>query len=108
MLVVCFVIQPLRCLVCFKVVRVIACGLPRDTAFAAFLRCCVLSRWFDLVALLEDDRSNGWALQVAPMSHAVAGASVLHLLAHRGGPHTKTAWYRGVAETTVRKDCEQY
>jgi hypothetical protein len=47
--------------------------------------------------------ADDMCLQVAPGDHMVAGASVLHLLAHRGGSFTRTAWYRDMAEALVGK-----
>jgi hypothetical protein len=53
--------------------------------------------------LLDLPESDEWCLQVAPVGHFVAGASVLHLLAHRAGAFTKTGWYGTLAAAVVRK-----
>jgi hypothetical protein len=54
--------------------------------------------------ILDDDaEADAWALLVAPPGHLVAGASVLHLLAHRGGRWTHKEWYGRVAGALVDK-----
>ena len=53
--------------------------------------------------MLADPSSNRMANCIAPAGHKLAGSSVLHLLAHRGGAHTITDWYAVIARDVVDK-----
>ena len=45
--------------------------------------------------------SNRMANCIAPTDHKLAGSSVLHVLAHRGGAHTSSDWYAEIARVVV-------
>ena len=45
--------------------------------------------------------SNRMAKCIAPTDHKLAGSSVLHVLAHRGGAHTSSSWYAELARVVV-------
>jgi hypothetical protein len=62
-----------------------------------------LSRWFEVQRLLADPEADRWAAMVSPSGHVAAGASILHLLAHRGGNHCKSAWYGALVATLMQK-----
>ena len=53
--------------------------------------------------MLADHSSNRMANCIASAGHKLAGSSVLHLLAHRGGAHTITDWYAVIARDVVDK-----
>lgn len=53
-------------------------------------------RWYDVDECLRGGDPQD-ALKLGPVGQLMAGASVLHLLAHRGGRHTKEGWFRQMA-----------
>ena len=54
-----------------------------------------------MVDMLVSASSHRMANCVAPDGHKLAGSSVLHLLAHRGGAHTLADWYPDLARAVV-------
>ena len=80
----------------------VACGLPREHAFGALFDI-VETRWWQVSEMLAHPSSNRMANCNAPANHQLAGSSVLHLQAHRGGAHTTTDWYAVIARDVVDK-----
>ena len=54
-----------------------------------------------MVDIVAHPASNRMANCIAPTDHKLAGSSVLHVLAHRGGAHTSTDWYAEIARVVV-------
>ena len=80
----------------------VACGLPREHAFGALFDI-VETRWWQVSEMPAHPSSNRMANCNAPANHQLAGSSVLHLQAHRGGAHTTTDWYAVIARDVVDK-----